>query len=367
MSKQFLFSPTVWRGFAIALLLFPTSGHCDWSTSVADLFGSKGKNMKEVATKIATLSEENEIWGLDFSPDGKHLAATPFDSATVHLWDWQGNRLERTLGRAQGSVTVSEPIRFSPDGKLLAICHTRDGVSHIVARIWNTDTWDVVHDIKEPVGGGCNAIGFTSDGKSLIRVLARSIGTSGGSLIQYDITSWKTILELSTQPFLPSTLAVSPDNNFVAIGGQAYNGGKGLAVTIQGQIAIVDMVQRKITNTLTTKNGERGALAWSPDGVHLAFEGKNGVEIFDVRTKERVVEEIKESDRSNVHVRYTPDGKYFIESDFGQGGTEVRIWDGQHQQLLQVIKAIPGCIAVSRDSRYMAMGGNKKIIVWQLK
>lgn len=110
--------------------------------------------MQEVATKVATLIEENSIWGLDFSPDGKHLAATPFDSATVHIWDWQGNRLERTLERAQGSVTVSEPIRFSPDGKLLAICHTRDGVSHIVARIWNTDTWNAVHDIVEPIGGG---------------------------------------------------------------------------------------------------------------------------------------------------------------------------------------------------------------------
>ena len=333
----------------------------------AGLFGF-GDSKSDVAIKIATLSEENSIWGLDFSPDGKHLAATPSGSATVHIWDWQGNHLERTLERAQGSnVTVSEPVRYSPDGRLLAICHNRSSPD-IVARVWNTDTWYVVHDIVDPAGGeGCNAIGFTSDGKSLIRVLARSIGSAGGSLIQYDISSWKTISELSTQPFLPTTLAISPDNKFVAIGGEAYNGGKGSPVTIQGRIAIVDMAQHKITNTITIDNGERGALAWSPDGVHLAYENKDGVEIFDVRSGVRVVEEKKESDRRNVYVRYTPDGKYFIESDFGQGGTRVRIWDGQHQHLLQEIKAIPGCIAVSKDSHYLAMGGDKKIIIWQLR
>jgi WD40 repeat protein len=104
---------------AIVFVLFPVAGYCDWGSSVSDLFGLKGRNMKEVATKIATLSEENSIWGLDFSPDGKHLAATPSGSATVHIWDWQGNCLERTLEREKGTnVTVTEPVRYSPDGKL---------------------------------------------------------------------------------------------------------------------------------------------------------------------------------------------------------------------------------------------------------
>jgi hypothetical protein len=40
---------------------------------------------------------------------------------------------------------------------------------------------------------------------------------------------------------------------------------------------------------------------------------------------------------------------------------------GQHQQLLQEIKAIPSSMAVSTDGRYLAMSGDKKIIVWQLK
>jgi hypothetical protein len=40
---------------------------------------------------------------------------------------------------------------------------------------------------------------------------------------------------------------------------------------------------------------------------------------------------------------------------------------GAGSPVLQEIKAIPGCIAVSKDGRFLAMGGDKKIIVWQLK
>jgi len=328
-------------------------------SATAGLFGF-GDNSADVATKVATLDEDGEILGLDFSPDGKHLAATPFNSATVHIWDWQGNNLERTLKRDTGTnVAVTQPVRYSPDGKLLVVCHTRNRETNIVARIWNSDTWNVVHDIVEPGSYSCEAMEFLLDGKSSIRVMADSVwGYTGDNIIVYDTSSWEIIWKLNTQQFLPSTLALSPDNKLVAISGEEYKGGKGLPITIQGKIAIVDMAQHNITHTITINNGKRGALAWSPDGVHLAYENKDGVEIFDARTGVRVIEEKKESDRSDVHVRYTPDGKYLIESDFGKGGTRVRIWDGQHQKLLQEIKAIPGCIAVSRDGRFLAMGGN---------
>lgn len=355
----------------IGLLALPISAQ-------AALFGF-GDNKSDVATKIATLNEENEILGLDFSADGKHLAATPFDSATVHIWDWRDNRLERTLVRAHGAnVTVTEPVRYSPDGKLLAICHTR-AAGYVVAQIWNTDTWNVVHEILEPIGGGgCDAIGFIPDGKSLIRILQRLPQFSGDTLVSYNTTSWNASWGIRTVPFYPTTLAISPDGKYIAIGGGVRNPNSWSFSTTKptfgnpplpdtGLIAIVDTAQHSIIKIIKTNDGDRGSLAWSQDGVHLAYENRYGVEIFDVLSGERVVDERKQSDRRNVHIRYTPDGKYFIESDFGQGGTRVRIWDGKHQQLLQEIKALPGCIAVSRDGHYMAMGGDKKIIVWQLK
>jgi WD40 repeat protein len=343
----------------IGLLALPISAQ-------ASLFGD---SKSDVATKTTTLDEDGEILGLDFSPDGKHLAATPFDSTTVHVWNWKENRLERTLARSQGSnvLLVTEPVRYSADGKLLAICHTK-GSDFIVARIWDTENWGIAHDIDGSGGGGaCNAIGFTSDGKSLIRVIDRTSGITNGNFIVYDISSWRAIWEISTQPFHPSSLSISPDNKFVAIGGDIVLGGANTQVSIQPQIAIVDMEQRLTIRNIKNETGRHGSVAWSPNGFHLAYGGGDGIEIFDTRSGDRVVSEKTETKGAHVHIRYTPDGKYFIESGFGEFGTRVRIWDGKHQQLLQEIKALPGCIAVSRDGHYMAMGGDKKIIVWQLK
>ncbi len=343
----------------VVLLAMPFS-------ATAGLFGLWGSK-SDVATKVATLNDDGEIYGLDFSPDGKHLAATPFDSPTVHIWQWQSNRLEQTLSRTRGSnVGVAEPVRYSPDGSLLAVCYEK-GDGFVVARFWNTSTWSVVHDIDEPVGTGCDAIGFTSDGKALLRTVFGMFKSSEHSIASYDTSTWQVKWGLSTQFFLPSSLAISPDNKFVEVSGDDYEGGSGRPVSIRQQIAIVDMAQHVIVNLIKVESGMQGLVAWSPDGIHLAYGGEEGVEIFDVRSGTRVVVEKTNEKISHVHIRYTPDGKYFIESGFGQHGTKVRIWDGQHRELLQEINAIPGSMAVSRDGHYLAMGGEKKIIIWKLK
>jgi WD40 repeat protein len=361
LKMRYVTSLTVQVLLAFIALQFPMIGYCDSGSGFfTGWFESKGKNMKEVATKIATLNEEDYIWGLDFSADGKHLAATPFGPATVHIWDWQGNRLERILERVKGSKLNNEPVRYSPDGKLLAICHS-NGAGSVVARIWNTDTWNVVHDIDEPVRGECNAIGFTSDGKLLIRVSQHS----ESNLSIYDVATWQAVWGINTQSFVPSTLAISPDNKLVAIGGVLYS--PSLPVSMQTQIAIVDLAQRKIVRTTPIDNtADVGRLAWNPDGASYAYGYAGGVAIFDMQTGTRAIDEATEQKRKAL-IRYTPDGKYFIESGFGTGGARIRIWDGQHRELLQEISGDINSLAISRDGHYLAAGSFKTITVWQLK
>lgn len=192
-------------------------------------------------------------------------------------------------------------------------------------------------------------------------------GFTGNNLIIYDTSTWQPSWGLNTQPFLPESLAISPDHKLVAIAGSLISGGAGSPVIMQTKIAIVDMAQRKIVQTIHIDDtADVGRLAWSSDGANYSYGYAGGVAIFDMRTGKRVVDEATEQRRKAI-IRYTPDGKYFIESNFGEDGARVRIWDGQHRELLQEIKAISGCIAVSKDGRFLAMSGDKKIIVWQLK
>ena len=240
--------------FALIALQLPVIGYCDSGNGwVKNLFGSKGKNMKEVAVKVAELPEQYplNVSGLDFSLDGKQLAVVS-DGEKINIWDWQNGRIVRTLEKAKGANDglTTEPIRYSPDGRLLVACHSI-AQGDVVIRIWNTESWAVVHDITDPVGGGgCNAIGFTPDGKLLIRVLDRIVTKPGDNLIIYDTTSWQPVWGIRTVPFYPKALSISPDGKFVAIGGAVIDGGPETQ-----KIVIVDLEQRAIVRTIQNTVG----------------------------------------------------------------------------------------------------------------
>jgi WD40 repeat protein len=384
--------------FSLIVFQFPVIGYCDSGSGwVNSLLGSKGKSMKEVAVKVAELHEDVEIWGLDFSLDGKYLAATSPTTLEVQIWDWQNKRIVRTLEKAQGAGLATE-IVYSPNGHLLVACHSR-AADDIVARIWNTDTWEIVHDIVDHIpGSGCNAIGFTPDGKSLIRVLDRLPDIPGDNLIIYATDTWQPVWGLRTVPFYPKALSISPDGKFVAIGGEVRNPRQWPFSTPQptfgtpplsnqSAIVVVDLVQRTIIRTMqNTVEFDFGRLAWSPDGAYITAMGRRAwdgsandghgafiggpdtVMVFDAHSGKQIAGEKLEG-VSNSSLRYTPGGKYLIEGDMDAlgNGLGVRIWDGQHRELLQVISGNVGSLAVSRDGHYFAAGGLKDITVWQLK
>lgn len=348
---------------AVALLLFPVAGHCEWFSSVKEMIGAKGKNMKDVATKIATLNEDEDIRGLDFSPDGKYLATTSPNTGKVHIWDWRNKaHIVKTLEKKGSDLGATEPLQYSPDGRLLVWC------GGTVARIWNTDTWQLIHSIDgtnglSASGGGCEAVGFAPDGKSLILVFGRVPHRPGDNLVVYDASTWQAMWGLRTFPFEPNSLAISPNGNLIALGGEVFSGS--FSTPNQLQIAIVDLVQRAVVRTINNRATCMGSrMAFSPNNAFLAAGGC-ALEIFDAHTYERVVDETTQG--GNILIRFTPDGKYLIEGGLEKGGTTVKIWGGQHRTLLQELKARPGSMAVSRDGRYLAMGGDKKILVFELK
>jgi WD40 repeat protein len=364
-----------------ALMLISTLGHADpvglRPLYVADLFESKAKKTKNVARLVAELRENGDIRGLDFSPDGKSLAAIPY-MGPINVWDWQSGRVMHALERpyAANIGQTTEPIRYSPDGRLLAICHSlaRDTV---VARIWNTSTWEIVRDITDAVGGGsCTAIGFTPDGKSLIRVLERTFTKPGDNLVIYNTDTWEPTWGLRTIPFEPTALTISPDGKFIAVGGNLFDFSPAASTVEafkrkeQPQIALVDMAQRAIVRTIQSPFIKQ--LAWSPDGIHIAaagieaIHGATGVQIFDWQSGKLTIDESFKI--GHMFLRYTPDGRYLIES--GESG--LRVWDGQHRELLQEIRHSGSSrnpamsLAVSPDGHYFAAGIYTKIFVWQL-
>ncbi|RTL55797.1 MAG: hypothetical protein EKK46_06145 [Rhodocyclaceae bacterium] len=375
------------RALVITILTqYTVNGYCESNSSWLDnLLG--GRKMSQVAAEVAVLEEEeiDYVGGSDFSPDGNYLAISQLSSfrhpsrfIRVHIWDWKNKKIIHSLQSPMdaGALVTKEPIRYSPSGKFLAICHERSR-DNIVIRIWNTSDWEVERDLVDKAPGGCRAIDFTPDGKYLLRLADRPPASLENNLVVYSTESWEPIWGIRTTPYYPNAIAISPDGKYAATMGSVINPDpnfwfNGIPIPTfgtppikdTGVLAIVDIVGQSILRTIETSGKER--LAWSVDGQKIAMCGGYGVDVIELKSEAYSTHESLKA--AHMFVRYTSDGKYLIESD-GNGrdtGLGVQIWDEAHRNLLQTIPGNIDSLNVSRDGRYFAFSVKEKIFVFKL-
>jgi WD40 repeat protein len=352
----------------------------------AGLFGS---SKDDVAIKVAALptSPDRTLFpysaiyplGLDFGPDGSRIAVES-QNGKIQIWDWRKERVEKTLELPHGgnALGATNPVLYSPDGQFLAACEV-SGAGDVVVRIWETAAGSIAKDIAAGTGidsrGSCRGVGFTPDGQQFIRT-ADSGRTPGNNLIVYSVETWQPLWGLQMEGLSPKSIAISANGELAAIAGTVFVVPQDVKdplerfqqTRIEARVNVIDLRQRKIVNVISMQGRTMGPVAWKPDGTRVAIVG-GSVEIFDPQSGKNLVYQTIEN-AGSMNVRFTSDGRYFIDSDLnGMGkGLGVNIWDSQHQKLLQHIPVGDvGSIAVSRDGKYLAVGETGRTTIWQLK
>jgi WD40 repeat protein len=240
-------------------------------SSILGIFSSKESNM--VATKIAEFHEEDDVATVEFSPDGRQLAVAMYTSLETHLWVWQGNaHVVRTFTKPHGSADLGRcNVVFSPNGQQLAVAHgiSRDVDGHAVMTLFDVNSGAAVRRISEArAGGSPNWVAFSPDGKLFFRTMNRVAWVPGNQFIVHSTDTWDPLWGLHTAPLSPSVLAVSRDARTAVVGGTIEAPG----VEEQTQLLVIDLSARAVVRTIQAfpKPHDLGALAWSPDGVHVA-------------------------------------------------------------------------------------------------
>jgi WD40 repeat protein len=311
------------------------------------------------------------VRALDFSPDGKTLAARSPDARTVasasqddsvRPWDLATGKARRQItGPAKGvpdapdgnSITYCSNITFSPDGKTLAYKDHRHGV-----RLWEVATgrersWlrgphrDVVVLAFSPVATWLGAawlglapnpplvaqrarlgatlhdnrtvfsVAFSPDGKTL------ASGGGDKAIKLWDVAGGKEKAALKGHTAAVFSVAFSPDGRTLASGG----GDK--------TIKLWEVAAGREMATLKGHAAAVLSVAFSPDGKTLASGGRDKtIKLWDVAGgKERSTLE------GHTHwvtaVRFSPDGKALAS---GSHDRTIKLWDvanGKEEAILE--------------------------------
>jgi DNA-binding SARP family transcriptional activator/WD40 repeat protein/tRNA A-37 threonylcarbamoyl transferase component Bud32 len=244
--------------------------------------------------------------GLDIRPDGRIVAAAGFaevDGTAVVFHDLQtGQR----VGTIDGPPGEPHEVRFSPDGRFVAVADGRGRVS--VLRAGDLSPVVTLRGAGSPV----TALAFDDDGSAL------TAGTMEGRLLRWDVASGEMalgprdahadiIVHVAIDPTTARTFTASVDGT---VRGWTTDGLEADGPPLRHGDAVT-------------------GLAISPDGAMLAASSHLGLRLVDAATDDDITPPLG-SGTAAAGVAFTPDGSSLVAAEpdgrvvvWSLGGTDV--------------------------------------------
>jgi WD40 repeat protein len=273
----------------------------------------KDVNMRLLATLYGDVSNPNGIavpddviQNYDLSPDGNTLVCTYF-TATLIVWDTQTGRRKKMIELAKAGFG---DVAFSPDGTMFVTTPgnmTEEQESRSI-RFWDAKTYKVVAKIKS--AGRAQSVRFSPDGKSLAVVTYIEDSGDGKNIVElWDVQSKKLA---ATQPakgkpidgsalYTMSQIAFSPD-------------GSKLATITKKTVEVWDVKTGELVQTLQGHQKDVTGIWFSPDGHFMVSTGEQQLAADKAPAGELITWNALDGQKAQTlpgynYAVFTPDGK----------------------------------------------------------
>jgi len=203
-----------------------------------------------------TLSHADQVWAVDYSPDGSRLATASYDG-TAKVWDTTTS-LELLILKT-GSI---DDIAFSPNGTQLATVSLVDSN----AKIWDASTGRLLITFSGHTGG-VSHVAFDPDGTRI------ATASADGTAKVWDVSNGKELFTLVGHADIVSSVSFSPD------------GTRLITSSWDATVKVWDATTGRELNTISGIFDEAVSVAYfSPDGTRIFVAVSDLIRVFDAAT-----------------------------------------------------------------------------------
>ncbi|MFO1094280.1 MAG: serine/threonine-protein kinase, partial [Planctomycetaceae bacterium] len=270
-----------------------------------------------------------QIHAVEFSPDGKRLAAVRTDGA-VAVWNTQRKSLETVLGPAEEPVSTAP--RWTPDGRTIATGHD-DGT----LRLW-------------PADGSAAPRTITAHTRTVTGVLISPTTPStlhscgyDGTLREWNVETGRQTHQVDFKVGEPQTIAISPD-------------GGNLACDDGHNLVVWRLPEWRETHRIEEPRGRPASLEFSTDGRRLVSgHGDGAIQLWDLGSDAAPVELTRHTQKV-MGATFSRDGRTIASASVAGS---VRLWHVPTQQELGPLYRDPAsfqALRFSADGRRLAAG-----------
>lgn len=245
----------------------------------------------------------------------------------------------RRIFQASYDTTANRAVALSPDGRILAVATTDDGIGAVNS----VRLWDVMNNqslgklTSVSIGSPITALSFSPAGDRLL------VASSFAATLLVDWYRDQQSVMIPLQPNGVLTGSFAPDGRMVALGGNT-------------NLVLVNAENGRIVRDFVGHTGTVTSIVFDRVGARLLSTSQDQtLRLWDVQSGQQLLK-ISNPQLHFANAVFAPDGKV-IASSSSEG--VVQLWNIATQELEREFAGVEGkSVYLSRDGRYMLAGSN---------
>jgi hypothetical protein len=293
---------------------------------------------------IETLLESSEqIISTRFSPDGELIAYASNDNVYVHsATDWSH------ITTISQTDSIIRDFAFSPDSQYLAYAmgHYEDSTPNGIARIYSTDTWNIVDTIAD--FELFNTLDFSPDG-NYMALGVTLFGSGNGNINIYSTSDWTLEEQITSPPAGVFNVEFSPDSNQLIYSSEFFDSIdiRHISTTDWSQTGFVDL----------SGSGSIRDITYSPGGEYIAYGRVDNSVYIHSTTNWSLLETLSEATGDIRSVDFSGDGELLAYAS-NDGNVYIHSTDDWSlEETLSEATDSAASVSFSSDDEYIAYGG----------